>query len=503
MAIDELLAQSDRSRRPTRVRPGPAANSAVSDPLVRAAANRASIPTGMSGIGDALPPRSFGDAAARTAAAAPAAAQASGTARTAKAFGSRAIRLGATPLSAVKSVASGAARAVGAGMVALPAATSSIESFNTPTEGFRDRLGMDPAGGGVAGDAAARTLGTFQNAGNAISGGIAGQLGEALGGYLADARDRAVTPAYAVGRPATKAATPATGAAQMAAERPNSTATPGNRPKLYRNGNSFSDQPIAGGTEYQPKRGTVTATPATSAGAGTSSDVQAARDREGSLRNTAAVNQMVAKGELKELARNARIDAGSLLHTRGFQPRGSAAARQQKAADLELAAVQIGAGVPEKDFLTTAAQESEIDQNAKQAKLAEQQGIAAGIANQQALAQQQITQKILGIDQLPPDEQRQVSRQALLLQGKDPAADRYIKLKQQVPTGYDDKGNPVMYGEAEGLYDPQAGRMLNLASGAAGGAGQAAANQFDKGKLYTDAQGRTARWDGSKFVPVN
>lgn len=329
----------------------------------------------------------------------------------------------------------------------------------------------------MVGDVAARTAGALENAGNAVTGNIAREVGEALGGYLADVRDRAVTPAYATRNPgraagAGKAAAQQSmpvgesgaDASEVSERQSNTTTAPADRPRLYRDasGKGFSDQPIAGGVEYKPSANlSVVAAPsdlqeqyrrasvanselaAILNGTDPASLEARSRQQQAFARSTAAENQIATQRRLDEAARNARIDAGSLLN-RGFRPRGQG----QQLAELQVKAAEAGREVPGAEFIRTPEQESALTAGKARAKsdlalaeaqrsLEEQKGIAAGITNDQALDQKEVLSRLFSLPETAtPAQRRALIDRALVGSGKDPDAGRFIGIDSLAPDGF-------------------------------------------------------------------
>lgn len=454
MAIDDLLYQSDPAQRRRRTPPPGSRPGGVQDPLARAAANRARIPTG--GISEGV---SFGDSAARTAAAAqPTAAAPAAPGR----------------LAGARKLVNGAAGKLVGGVAAVQAVGDAMADDST--DRYAQRFAVDPpTGDGSLGDigkfALLRAGGFASDVGNNL---LAGVPGKTIFRDRAAAAPAAITRAPAAAAQAPRAPVPA--AEQSIAE----------LPTVYRRGQTFSDQPIAGGVEYTPKSKLsggaepsdiqdqyrrASAAYAGIADLNATGPAQAARDREGSMRNAAALRQIVAGNKVDQMLREAKIDAGSLLNTRGFQPRGSGAARQARVDRLQEAAIDIATGIPEKEFYTSTRDEAQIGQSEaqaqlagqqgrlteQQAKLAEQQGIAAGIGNEQALGQQEVLGQLSALSgSAPASQRRALIDRALVGAGKDPDAGRFMSIDSLSPDGitlktaFDTRTGQVVGGGAGG-----------------------------------------------------
>lgn len=93
-----------------------------------------------------------------------------------------------------------------------------------------------------------------------------------------------------------------------------------------------------------------------------------------------------------------------------------------------------------------------------------------------------------------PQDRAGIAEQIRALTGKE-QANRFTV----VPGGqeYDSQAMQMVNRPARVLNN-QTGQFLDTANAPS----QASAQQFEKGKVYTDANGTQARWDGNQFVPL-
>jgi hypothetical protein len=229
--------------------------------------------------------------------------------------------------------------------------------------------------------------------------------------------------------------------------------TAANGGTIFRAGNTFSDQPIAGGVEFQP-RGNLTVIPGA---ADTYNRVQqylnqAEAERQQALArrdagidaNIAAARQIGAQHDLEEMAREQRIAANM-----SNNPRTQRLLLEQ-AYSTGLQAKQLAAK-PLPTATRTPEQEAQLseDQLRRQAGELDVQGRQMDLAQRQRLAQ---LSQIIGTGENP----RQAAiDEALVAQGKDPNAGRYQAI--DVVIGQDMLGNPV---KARGLVDTRTGRII-------------------------------------------
>jgi len=319
----------------------------------------------------------------------------------------------------------------------------------TPTERMREEIGMDPNGGSLLGDLAARAAGTLRRVGDVISGGLAESIGEWIGGKVADWRDEATgindqfrrrpsgsrgssTPAPAANTPAAQAHPPGT---------------------IFRRGNEFSDQPLAGGVVFDPRTarggfiGPTNPDPEEAARRHRELvnylNQREAERREQIARRDAAIDasinaarQQEGQRMLEAAARRARMDATSATN-RGLWPRHRAALLEQA---NTLAAQAAGAAAqPVATATRTPEQEVELagSRQAQQiaAQQAEAEGIAAGIQNRQLQRSMEVQQQLEQINGADPTTRRALIDRALVAQGKDPDAGRYMAIDVLGPDG--------------------------------------------------------------------
>lgn len=133
---------------------------------------------------------------------------------------------------------------------------------------------------------------------------------------------------------------------------------------------------------------------------------------------------------------------------------------------------------------------SEVDRQLRSLEAAQAQ---LGLADRQRISELQ--QSILD-PSIPPEQRRALAEQYRVLSGEK-SENRFTV----VPGGQE-------YDATAGAMVNRPARVLNNQTGEFVEPGQidqqaaAPASNFEAGKVYTDAQGRRARWDGSKFVPV-
>lgn len=340
----------------------------------------------------------------------------------------------------------GALRTAGRAALPVGAGIGAFEAGMTPTEQMREDIGMDPSGTSVGGDLLARTAGTMRRVGDVLSAGFAQPVGEWIGGKLADRADRArgvdqMFRAPSVAQPAAQVATADTSQAATAA-------APGT---IYRHGNQFSDQPIEGGVQFNPReaRGGFAGS--------TNPNPQEAQARTQQL--IRFVNQREAEQRDQLARRNAAIDANiNWARQREAEERGNAdfdrtrrelergargghgvSARDQRESRMALAQLQRPGVAPIATSTRTPEQEQALaaQRQAQQVEgqQADQEGIAAGIQNAQLLRAQEIQQQLDQIGGADPAARRALIDRALVSQGKDPDAGRFITIDSLSPDG--------------------------------------------------------------------
>jgi hypothetical protein len=436
-----------------------------------------------------------------------------------RAFGDAAARTAAPRAGVVSRAATGAASRVGnlvrgAGESALPlvAAGSAIDSFSRPTEDYYNRLGLDPKTVGENGfkDIAARTVGVASDLGaSVLDTGLAPvNFARQFAGAQPLRTFSSIVQAGDNPAPRPAQAPPAAGQPQAIAapasqnSQNSQTSQAPQAPAIYRNGNNFSDQPN-GGKPYTPGGNNLTVVPSSFfTGSGIAGPAQPpagtldgrARQAQDFAASTATENSISQRNAATENARRARQAAGSLRLVRGGRTQrqllGDAADFDNKAVEAQ---GRIGTN---KDFIRTPEQEQALTLGAAQAEqqngLTQQQAIAQGLQNQAAQRQQAV------IDQIGTDpnsgNRRGLIDSLLISQGKDPDAQRFQAIESV-------GGNDAFPIKTRSLYDTRTGQIIG-----GSGTGQGATQQpteYAKGQIYKDAQGRSAKWDGEKFVPVN
>ncbi|MES2488538.1 MAG: hypothetical protein V4607_02015 [Pseudomonadota bacterium] len=377
---------------------------------------------------------------------------------------------------------------IAAGVIPAAAIGSSIDAFSRPTEDYYNRLGLDPKTVGENGfkDVAARTAGVVSDVGAGVLDIGTGAVNVARGfggaepiqsfGSILRANDNPAQQGIAaplpnpasIARPTNLPNDPRAVSAQDDAP-----GADGASSGVYRNGNTFSDQPIAGGVEFNAakKGGGVSVI-------GNEQDLKRTQDfvnqsQQQSLdararqsvdlaASTSSENQIAQRNALNDSARNARISAGSVGLVKGGRTQRQLLAA---ATDFEGRAADAAGRAPNKDFIRTPEQEQELRLNDQQAKtqnaLGGEQAIAQGLQNKNAQRQQSIIDQ-LSDQNLGSDARRVLERQALIGLGKDPREASLQRVRSVA--GTDSFGQPIM---ADSLYDSENKKWLTPPSGAA------------------------------------
>lgn len=238
---------------------------------------------------------------------------------------------------------------------------------------------------------------------------------------------------------------------------------------IYKQGSTYTDQPIADGLQFIPARGGFVAStnpdPLASQRralnnalyAAQSDGERAARYAENDIANIDSINvarQQRGRQDLKNAVTDARADASS---SSGFTPRQRAAMLQQaqqlqaQGAANQAAPVAIGAPrTPEQtEAISRSRQAGALAASTGGAQLAQEeaQAIDAGLQAHQKQQQAHIMEQLGKVGADSP-ERRSLERTALVMQGKDPRAETLKSAR--TPVGIDSMGNPVM---GDYLYD--------------------------------------------------
>lgn len=135
------------------------------------------------------------------------------------------------------------------------------------------------------------------------------------------------------------------------------------------------------------------------------------------------------------------------------------------------------------------------DQRFAQSHALDQQRTAAeveskGFANRSA---QRIEKLYEQYDKAAPEDRPAIAEQLRVLSGKSEGSlkDNFIKVKRPI---YNADGHYM--GDQEELVDLRGGQSAQQQ------AQRTDASKFEKGKVYTDANGNQARWDGAQFVAI-
>jgi hypothetical protein len=413
----------------------------------------------------------------------------------------------------------GLARGAGTALAPAAATSASIDAFSRPTEDYYNRFGMDPKGANLNGfkDLAVRTGGVVSDVG-------AGILDVGTGVVNGIRTFGGAEPIQTFGeivrrndnpqpRPAPQPAAQPAQAAQAAqpqqpAVAPNDPAAqPGGGSQMFRKGNEFSDQPIAGGVEYKA-RGNVSVMN-TSEGANRDRAYLAQREAENNeqmARRDASIDATInaakqyrSQQQMQDAARSAEINATSLVH-KDLWPRHRAALLEQ--ANNMKGAAAVAAGAPTPTATRTPEQEAALAASKRtagaQAQLADEQAIAAGLQNDQARRSQQVMQQLDGLsEQTPAPQRRALIDRALVGQGKDPDAGRYMGIDTIL--GYDEFGQPKT---GKTALDTRTGQIIGGQGGAGAMGNQPQKPQYEEGKVYEDANGNRVRIVNGQKVPL-
>lgn len=97
-----------------------------------------------------------------------------------------------------------------------------------------------------------------------------------------------------------------------------------------------------------------------------------------------------------------------------------------------------------------------------------------------------------------PEERASIAEQIRAINGKE-APNRFTV----VPGGQEISPQGMPYTRPSMVFNNQTGQFVEQQPTQQSGAAQAPQGERQKSAIYTDANGNRARWDGSKFVPVN
>lgn len=438
MAIDDLLYQSDPAQRRARAAAAPKPSGIDAGMQDRLAKMRAADTAAAE---RSLAQQRIQPAPAAAAAPKPAAAPAA------------AKPAAAAPVGKVAKIAR-AAKAVGT--VGALAATG-IDTATTEQEDYYKRFGLEPKNDGtITGDllpnVGVRALGAASDLGNALTFGAAGKLfrDKQQEQPIASLTER---PAAAPGGlPNKPQAQPVVGAAAAS-------------PQVFRQGNTFTDQPGPGREPFTPAQAGVSVLggaedmkriEAFLAERDAERNEQQARRSQADQADFARVAQFREREGLEAAARSARIEANSFRNS-DLPPRYRSAL-QLRASELAAQAAGVegrapaGARTPEQEVALA----GQKRQNKMQGDLAEQQSIAAGLQNQQAQRAATVMQQIDQLnEQTPSGQRRALIDRALVGQGKDPDAGRFEAIENIA--GIDQFGAPI---KVRSLFDTRSGQVV-------------------------------------------
>ena len=326
----------------------------------------------------------------------------------------------------------------------------------TDTEDYAKRFGLENTQPGLARDLGIRALGAASDLGNTLA------LGLPKAFLYRDGGDAtAAAPAAPVATPAV----PNTNRQALQGAAPTAATPAPVDGQVIRNGNSFSGTNVTGNQVSSLD---------TSQGYAQDLKDLARIDATKAAEQANAVSQ-------EQYAQNAMLQDKAL--------RGNRGAGAIRAANIATATTQRG-------------QDQQAQAQGAIQKLAQQKfGLdaqTAGIDNQLKTAQAGSAAQLLAAQQA-------------VMNAKTPAERVAAEEKMQVLQGKVQKETPEQYAYAPGgqtVFDNQVvtqpGVIYNKQTGEIKGpqAAPKQAQNFEKGKTYTDAKGRKAVWDGQKFVPA-
>ena len=373
------------------------------------------------------------------------------------------------------------------GGAALALGATGAQTAQTPTETYYKRFGIEPRNDGtITGDLlpniGIRTLGAASDLADAATFGVAGNLFYRDRQPVIPGENQPQQPP--VSRPQGQSAGGMRPGAQSGAQQGNGANKPQRTAKpsggaIQRNGNTFSDQQIAGGADFTPAGGGLAASTAQPGRPTTAQRLrQSGQRREARQANEQAqIERRRTRSTQQEQARATRRqnqqERANMMRMLKANANGGpgVSARMQREAQTMLAQMAGNNEMPEvmapqspEEAQALALRGQEASQ---QAMLAQQQQTQQGFANEREALQTDVMRQLQNIGSLSPEQRQNLVDRALVMQGESPSDAQGSFSLSTLQGGPSDPEQAVVLNERTGEY-----QLIGQGAGGGGAQGQ-------------------------------